>query len=101
MSQTLNLLQQLFARIKAKSPKLFRWIGNLALICAVITSMPEAIAGITEPYGIILPEWFEMLSNVSVGISSLVIKIITMLTVDTPVATQNVLTDITYKDKND
>lgn len=88
--KNLSILQQLVARLKAKSPKLFQVITTISTIAAFVMGIPELL----EQFSITLPEVVQPLASKAVAICSLIVAFISALTVDTPKATEAVLTDV-------
>ena len=86
----LSILQQLVARLKAKSPKLFQAITTISTIAAFVTGIPELL----DTFGILLPDAIAPLANKAIAICSTVVAFISALTVDTPQATTTVLKQI-------
>jgi hypothetical protein len=86
----LGLIQQLIARWKAKSPKGFAIITNIALVLTIIVGIPTTLVQL----GIDLPEAFDLVINKAVAGASLALAIVLKFTVATPVATERVLTQI-------
>ena len=85
--ESFGILQELYARYVAKSPKLFRIITNISLICVFITGLPEML----ELLNIELPENISFIKNKVILVASIVSALISKLTVDTPEATSLVL----------
>lgn len=88
--QNLNILQQLIARLRAKSPKLFQVITTISAIAAFVTGIPELL----DHFGVVLPEALAPLANKAVAICATIVTVISSLTVDTPKATKNVITNV-------
>lgn len=86
----LTFLQQLIARLKAKSPKFFKIITTLAAIVAFITGIPFLL----QTFGVTLPAAIAPFASKLIAIAAIVGGIIAKLTVDTPVATNSVLKQI-------
>lgn len=86
----LNLLQQLIARWKAKSPKFFNAITTISTIALFITGVPELL----QEFGVVLPEAVAPFASKVIAWAALAVTIIGKLTVDTPQATNNVLKQI-------
>lgn len=86
----LSVLQQLVARWKAKSPKLFVYITNISLVLAFITGIPELLYELGLAQIVVLPE----VVNKVILYSSIISSVIAKITVATPLATEKVLTQI-------
>lgn len=83
----LSVLQELIARWKAKSPKLFFYIQVVAAICFFVSGLPQLLIDL----GITLPESLQVLASKIIGVASTVAFIISKLTVATPSETTKVL----------
>lgn len=84
---TLSWLQQLIARWQAKSPKGFKIITNIALVCGLITGIPMMATAL----GLEIPEVISPVLQKIIFYAALVGGIIAKLTVSTPAATEKVL----------
>ena len=85
----LSFLQQLVARLKAKSPFFFKVITTLSGVTAFITGIPVLLTdfGVTQ-----LPAIVTTFENKTIAIAAIVGGVISKLTVDTP-DTKQVLKD--------
>ncbi len=79
----ISFLQELVARYTKKSPLLFKWIQGIAIVCMVITGVPDLLTY----FGVALPEAISILANKTIAIASLVSLFISGLPVDQSVLT--------------
>lgn len=86
----LTFLQELIARWKAKSPTFFKVVSTITFIAAFITGIPELLTEL----GVTLPEFLQVIANKAIAYAAIIGFIISRLTVDTPTATERVLTKI-------
>lgn len=92
--KTIKLLwKEIKARLKAKSPFLFRVIQRISLLLTTLAGIPEVLKGA----GVNLPEPFSTLASKTIAVSAVVAYLVAKLPVDTKEATQQALKDIDSK----
>lgn len=94
--EALNLVHKLMARWKAESPNFFKQVGNVSMVLAIITGLPELLVY----FEVQVPPYLHNYLTDIILHASVTAKFITKLTVATPM-TEEILVDIKEKGCSD